>query len=155
MKINEQKRLNLFRIEQARFMLNYNIENDIITEGDIISILKLDSNFALNKKNTNYKTKVLRDIYNSPFILCDQKNLSLDFKKILPIILNTRYLIELEELNLMYKKGYIDKDEYTFEEKMLKFNYYQSSEDGKNILKTGHVSNVLDNTSKYKIYINK
>lgn len=150
MKISEQKKINLLRIERARIMLGYDIDNGIINEKDIIDLLKLDSSFALDIKKANYKTKVLKNIYNCPFLLCDQEHISLNLKKVLPLFLESRYLNELEELELMYKKGYINKEEYIFEQKILKFNYYQSSEDGKNILKTGHVSCVVDNVLRLK-----
>lgn len=91
----------------------------------------------------------MKSIFNSPFVLCNQKYLSLNVKQILPIFLNSRYYMELEELEHQKEEGYMSEEEYLEEKKLLEFCYYKSSIEGKQILKDGHVSNVLD--SKIKV----
>ena len=83
-------------------------------------------------------------------MLCDQDILSLSIKKILPIFLDSRYKIEQDELKYQYNEGYITKELYEKELDELKFIFYKSSLDGKNILKTGHVLNVCDNVIRSK-----
>ena len=80
---------------------------------------------------------MLRQIVGSPFVLCDQERLSLDVKKMLPIILRIRCKDEMEELQKMKELGFINDEEFKEEREMIKFSYYLSSEDGRQILKTG------------------
>lgn len=151
MNITEKKKLKLLQIEKARYILNIELENGVITEKDIMSLISVNKNFGIRKGKSQYSYKhtVLMSIFNCPFVLCDQPILSLEIKKILPIFLDARYNTELDELNLCYKQGYINDKELEEETKLLKFCYYGSSNDGKSILKNGHVDNVLD--SKVKV----
>ena len=112
-------------------------------------MLKKDKNYTLNKTK-KYKEILLKQIISSPFVLCDQKRLSLEVKRLLPIILGTRCQDEIEELEKQNELGFINDDELKEELEMLKFVYYLSSEDGREILKTGHVKNVK-NKVLYKI----
>ena len=57
-------------------------------------------------------------------------------------MLEARCQDEVEELEKQNELGFIDDSELKEELEMLKFVYYLSSEDGKEILKTGHVKNV-------------
>lgn len=152
MTLTDKKKINLVRIEAARQALNIYIENGFITEEDILHLLtvKSDYGFKYKDKVQTYKKCILRDIFNSPFILCDQDSLSLNVKQLLPIILKSRYDKEIDELKYMLENGYINKEEYIEEEKLLKYNYYGSSKDGKSILKKGHVDNLLDNKIKVR-----
>lgn len=152
MTLTDKKKINLARIETARHTLNIYLENGFITEEDILHLLKVKSDYGFKYKDRkhSYKSSVLRDIFNSPFILCDQDCLSLNIKQLLPIILKTRYDKEIDELKYMLENGYINKEESIEAEKLLKYNYYGSSKDGKSILKNGHVDNLLDNKIKVR-----
>lgn len=131
----------LERIDRARILLDQNLECGLITDEDIFGLLKKDKNYTLNKTK-KYKEILLKQIISSPFVLCDQKRLSLEVKRLLPIILGTRCQDEVEELEKQNELGFINDDELKEELEMLKFVYYLSSEDGREILKTGHVKNV-------------
>ena len=131
----------LERIDRARILLDQNLECGLITDEDIFGLLKKDKNYTLNKTK-KYKEILLKQIISSPFVLCDQKRLSLEVKRLLPIILGTRCQDEIEELEKQNELGFINDDELKEELEMLKFVYYLSSEDGREILKTGHVKNV-------------
>lgn len=152
MTLTDKKKINLIRIEEARHTLNAYLQNGFITEEDILHLLKVKSDYGFKYKDKiqSYKSSVLRSIYNSPFILCDQNCLSLNLKQLLPIILKCRYETEIDELKYMLENGFIKKEEYIETEKLIKYNYYGSSNDGKNILKTGHVDNLLDNKIKVR-----
>lgn len=149
----ETKENLLKRIQLLRFKLNKEIENGLISEDDIISVIKGNINyiFCKDKKVQSYKQKVLKDIYNCPFLLCDQNNVSLKIKKLLPLFLNMRYLKEIEEIEYLLKSSYINNKEYEELIKITKFTYFESSIDGKNILENGQVDNVISNEFKFKI----
>ncbi|MBR6689921.1 MAG: hypothetical protein IKL65_01150 [Bacilli bacterium] len=112
MNITEKKKLLLIRIEQAREILNIELKNGLITELDILHLLKegTDYGFKCKDKPQNYKKSVLRSIFNSPFVLCDQKYLSLNIKQVLPLMLYSRYQIEMNELNGMLENGFISNE---------------------------------------------
>ena len=150
MTLTDKKKENLVRIEQARHTLNLYLQNAFITEEDILHLLKVKNDYGFKYKNKfhSYKSSVLRSIYNSPFILCDQDYLSLNVKQLLPLILKCRFEKEIDELKYMLENDLIGKEEYTEQEKLIKYCYYGSSKDGKNILKNGHVDNLLDNKIK-------
>lgn len=148
--LTNSKKIKLLRIEKARLELAVSLKNNLITEEDIISLGHKNINYGFKCEKTNYKQAILRNIFNCPFVLCDQDNLSLCVKKILPIFLDSRYKIEQDELKYQYEEGYISKEEYEKELDELLFVYYKSSNDGKNILKTGHVSEVKDNIIKVR-----
>ncbi len=149
----ETKENLLKRIQLLRFKLNKEIENGLISEDDIISVIKGNINyiFCKDKKVQSYKQKVLKDIYNCPFLLCDQNNVSLKIKKLLPLFLNMRYLKEIEEIEYLLKSSYINNKEYEELISITKFTYFESSIDGKNILENGQVDNVISNEFKFKI----
>ena len=149
----ETKENLLKKIQLLRFKLNKEIENGLISEDDIISVIKGNINyiFCKDKKVQSYKQKVLKDIYNCPFLLCDQNNVSLKIKKLLPLFLNMRYLKEIEEIEYLLKSSYINNKEYEELISITKFTYFESSIDGKNILENGQVDNVISNEFKFKI----
>ena len=64
-------------------------------------------------------------------------------KKILPIFLSSRYETEKEMLDFYFKECYITEEEYNKELDELDFVYYKSSNDGKNIQKTGRAIGVI------------
>ena len=147
MNLTEIKKENLKRIKHARKILSLELENGLIKEEDILRLLskKCDYAFKYTGKKQSYKQGVLRDIFNSPFVLCDQEYLSLNIKQILPLILKCRYEMEMEELDYSLENCFISQEDYEKSKNILYFNYYLSSQDGKNILKTGHVKDISDN----------
>ena len=99
----------------------------------------------------SYKELLLKQIAINPFLLCDQDNLDLNVKKIIPVLLTLRSNSEIDELEMMQELDFISEQELKEEIQMVKFNYYLSSEDGRNILKKGHVKNVKDNVLRKTI----
>ena len=148
----EKKKVLLEQIQEARNKFKIDFNNGIITEAEIMRLLKVKSDFGFKYRTTvhTYKSNVLRSIFNSPFVLCDQDDLSIIMKKILPFLLGARYEMEIEELDGQLRLGYISNNEYIKKKQLLKFCYYESSEEGKSILKTGHVKNVLNNKIRVK-----
>lgn len=145
-RLTNSKKIKLLRIEKARIFLKQDLENGLITEEDVIGLFNKDVNYGINKKQIfNKKEKLLKDIFNCPFLLCDQDVLSQDLKKVLPVFLSVRYNIEKEMLDFYYKQGYLNEIEYNKELDELEFCYYKSSKDGKNILKTGCVVGIKNN----------
>lgn len=143
------KKKVLIRIEQARFILGSEIECGLITTNDIIRLFNKDDHYRLTKVK-DYKDQQLRNIANAPFLLCDQDNLDLNIKKILPNILKVRFDTEVEELYYLYENGELSIDELLEKKEMLNFCYYGSSMDGKNILKNGKVKSVVNNRIRCK-----
>ena len=142
-KYTERKLISL-KVAAARIKVAGEIERGTITEKDLVWLMNQDSNFGLEKE-LNAKQKLLQEIFNSPFLLCDQPALSLTLKKLLPSILGVRYSHEVEELKQMRNLGYISKEELKEKRDLLKFSYYYTSEEGSYILRRGHVKNVVDN----------
>lgn len=149
-RLTNDKKIKLLRIEKSRAILANELKIGLIKEEDILNLLKCDVDYGLRKKGEklNYKQSLLKDIFNCPFLLCDQTILSLDIKKILPLFINTRYDIEKKSIEDYYKSGYINKEEYEKEIDELNFCFYNSSNDGKSILKTGCVLGVKDNITR-------
>ena len=145
--LSNSKKQKLLIIEKARYILAQDLINGVITEKDIIYLIGKNINFGLKNchQKLNYKNSVLREIFTCPFLLCDQQNLSIEIKKLLPFFLDARYNVEKDMLDFYYNNGYINELEYKKELDELLFVYYKSSEDGKSIFKTGHVSCVKDN----------
>ena len=56
--------------------------------------------------------------------------------------------MEMDELDYQLENAIISQEDYEKTKKLLEFCYYGSSKDGKNILKTGHVDNFLNNKIK-------
>ena len=109
-----------------------------------MALASKNANYGLKKGNKqNYKSSILKDIYNCPFLLCDQENLSVDIKKLLPVFLNTRYQIEKDMLDFYYSECYFTEEEYNKEIDELDFVYYKSSNDGKKIQKTGTAVGII------------
>lgn len=145
--LTKSKKLKLLKIERERLYISNLLENNILTDEDILYLIKKDASYGLVE--TKNKSKLyLKDIFNCPFLLCDQDYLSLNMKKLLPYLLDARYKAEQEELNYQYKEGFLSKEELDKQLDELLFVYYKSSQDGKNILKTGHVVDVVDNKNK-------
>ena len=118
--LTRERELLLLRIERARVMLAGELERGFITSKDIINSFSSNDNYRLSN-NHEYKINVLKNIINSPFILCDQNNLDMDIKKLLPNILKVRYDSEIEELYTLYENGDITDDELLEGKEKLKF----------------------------------
>lgn len=149
-RLTNSKKEKLIRIETARYELDKHLETGFIKEEDIMYLASRDINFGLKTvcKKYNYKASVLKDIFNSPFILCDQERLSDNLKSLLPLFLNSRYQTEKEMLDFYLKEAYITKEEYDKELDELDFVFYKSSNEGKIIQKTGKLSNTSKKTIK-------
>jgi len=151
-RLSSVKKKKLLIIERERIILGTLFKSGFIIEQDVINLLREDINFGLiipNDRN-NSREQALKNIFNCPFLLCDQSGLSLNMKKLLPSILKCRYDMEQEELEFLFKIGEISKEEYESELDMLEFCYYKSSFDGKEILKNGHVKDVVDNVIRVR-----
>lgn len=150
-KLQNERKIKLARMEIDRLNIKKYLEDEFITDEDIISLINIDKNYGvlLNKKS-DCKTTVLRHIYNCPFLLCDQQCASTEIKKVLPLFLNYRYNMEINELNNLYEQGDMDQEEYYQQKGMINFCYYNSTKEGKEILKFGHIQNVTDDVVRYK-----
>ena len=98
-------------------------------------MLSKDVNFATHKKREFLRYKILKDIINCPYLLCDQENLSSEIKRILPSILISRFNIEKDELDYQFENFYIDEETYNKEIDELQYFYFKSTEEGKEIFK--------------------
>ena len=135
----------LARINFSRKIIGQYLENGFLNSSDIEQLFNKNNildNYLNNLKN--YKFKILQNIYISPFLLCDQECLNKSVKKRLPEFLRYRYNMEKNELEYLLENGSISNDEYLNYKEMLKFCYYQSSNEGQNILK-----------NRGKIYVKK
>lgn len=133
-----ERKLLLLKIQSGRLKLREDLACGTITTEDIIWLSKRDCGYGLEKVTTE-KEKLLQEIYNSPFLLCDQDNLDLRIKTLLPYILENRYKTEIEELKYFYSSGFITKEELKAKRDLIKYSYYYTSEDGQYILRRGHV----------------
>ena len=142
--LTREQQLLLLRIEKARIILSGELERESVTSEEIIRSFGKKDNYRL-KYTHKYRENILRDINNCPFLLCDQDYLNLNIKKMLPSILKVRFDMEIDELCALYEKGDITDDELLERKEMLKFCYYESSKEGKQILKNGKVKSVVNN----------
>ena len=149
-RLTNSKKIKLLKIQKARMILDKELEIGLITEQEISDLFRKNLDFGLNRYNRkySYKESILKDIFNNPFILCDLKNISEQFKVILPLFLNAKYQVEKDQIESLYNEGYITKDEYYTELDELEFCYYKSSDYGKAIVKTGQLLDIKDNALK-------
>jgi len=135
-----ERQNNLIRINEKRKELAFDLQSGLITDQDIINLLKRDINYGIRAVtiSQNPKKVMLKNIFNCPFLLCDQDMLSIEIKQLLPYFLSSRYETEKETLRVYLEQAFIDENEYYEELENLKFFYYESSNDGKCILETGH-----------------
>lgn len=134
-RLTNSKKIKLLRIEKARLELARELKTEFIDESDIMYVLSKDVNFGTVKKREGFRHKILKDIMNCPFILCDQENLSPNIKVILPSILISRFNIEKNELDYQFENCYITEEEYNNELDELEYFYFKSTEEGKEIFK--------------------
>lgn len=142
--LTREQQVTLLRIEKARVILDGDLGRGYITSKDIIRSFSKSDNYRLSN-NHDHKENIIKNIINSPFLLCDLDNLDIEIKKLLPNILKVRYDLEIEELYTLYDNGDISNDELIELKEMLKFCYYESSMDGKQIFKNGKVKSVVNN----------
>lgn len=135
---NAERKIIFQKVAFARLNLAEEIKRGVITEEDIIGLMSQDCSFGLEKQ-LKFKKKLLGEIFNSPFLLCDQPYLSEKIKKLLPTILRTRYEFEIEELYYLEGAGYISTDELIDKKAMLKFCYYETSIEASEIFHSGYV----------------
>lgn len=135
-RLTNSKRLKLLKITKAKLIISELLLNGLIKEEDIIKLFSqnLDYGFRKNKERLSYKEKILKEIFNSPFVLLDQQNLSARVKYLLPYFLEARYDMEKNTIDYYLEKAYMSEEEYTKEIDELEFCYYRSSNDGKKIL---------------------
>ncbi len=138
MNLANEKKKALLRIERAKALLNLDLNNGLIKEEDLADLVNYDSNYGtLNNTGTNnYKNMILKQIFNSPFLLYDQ-NLSPSAKKVLLTLIKKRYKMELDEIEYLYDSGDLSVDEYLDQKELIKFCYFNSlSKDKKESEKT-------------------
>ena len=138
MNLANEKKKALLRIERAKALLNLDLNNGLIKEEDLADLVNYDSDYGtLNNTGTNnYKNMILKQIFNSPFLLYDQ-NLSPSAKKVLLTLIKKRYKMELDEIEYLYDSGDLSVDEYLDQKELIKFCYFNSlSKDKKESEKT-------------------
>lgn len=145
-RLTSEKKHLLLRIERQRIYIGNYLFNKVITDKDIYELTNTSfSNMLDVNQSINTKTKMLKIIYSCPFLLCDQKYISNNIKIILPSFLEYRYNMEIDELENRYKQGCYSKEEYLEEKRKIYFVYYDSSDDGKNIIKKGVCKGIKNN----------
>ena len=132
---------NLFRIKVAKKQLTIYLKNRLINMDDIKKVFESSNNYGLSIECVNYKNKILKQIFNCPFLLLDQ-DLSINIKKLLPEFLKYRYDMEISELDNLLELGQISEDEYINEKEILKLYYYKTSDEGRVILKKGKIKSI-------------
>ena len=134
-RISNERKIRLLKIEKARIELGRELKTGFINDSDIMYMLSKDVNFGTHKKREFFRHKILKDIMNCPYLLCDQENLSPNIKVILPSILISRFNIEKNELDYQFENCYITEEEYNNELDELEYFYFKSTEEGKEIFK--------------------
>lgn len=151
-RLTKEKIVQLEKINRERNYISQCLEKGIITDRNLFRLIIKSPNRIFRNKTTPYtnKQKLLFSIYYSPFLLCDQKYLSDNMKRMLPVFLEYRYNQELEELQYRFEDAQISQEEYDKEVDLINFSYYKSSEDGKKIEKTGKAKYIKSNTLTFR-----
>lgn len=149
-RLTNSKKIKLLKVERARAILSQEIKVGLITADDILSLISKDINYGLRKRNEklSYKEAVLKNVFNCPFLLCDQDNLDISIKKLLPNFLSVRYNTEKDILKYYFDNCFLSLEEYNKELDELEFLFYKSTFDGKSILKTGCAVGIKSNIIK-------
>lgn len=139
-KFTKEVQKKFYNIELKRLELSRYLECGFISEEEIVNLTKQDANYGVRTSDIakNPKKAMLKNIFNCPFLLCDQKYLSDDMKMLLPHLLKNRFSIELDNLKVYLEQGFIDENEYQDMIEELMFFYYESTTDGKSILENGN-----------------
>ena len=141
--LTKNRQENLNRLSKVRKQVSDALQSGLLTDADIINIVGKDANYGIRNisAHQNLKGMMLKNIFNCPFLLCDQEYLSAQIKELLPHLLKARYNTEKDTLNCYLEQCFIDESEYKQELEDLEFYFYKSSNDGINIIETGHVAN--------------
>ena len=128
------KKLVLKNLQKERNEISRLLESGELTKTQLLTLFSFPSEYGLNPNVGSYGSKVKKEIYNSPFLLCDQEHLNPKVRGPLEVFLNDRYVQELEELSCLFNDSQIGVDEYLEQCDFMKFCYYESSSDGQKIL---------------------
>ena len=130
--IKNQKLVNLLKIEKYRCAIEQAIKANILTNEDILELLNVDINYGLDiNRCRDNKERMMKTIYNAPFILCDIDLFDKNMKQVIYSLLKYRYEIELKEINYDLEQCYIGEEEYNEKIEMLVYNYFYTSEEGR------------------------
>ena len=143
----KERKIAALRIDAARLRIGKELEGNLIGTDDLIGLLIQSNDFGLIPV-VSIKEKVLQEIFNAPFLLCDQAVLDVEVKKLLPDILANRYRQEIEELKYYRSLGYMTREEANEQLEFIKFCYYYTSEEGQYILRRGHIKNNIDDMNE-------
>lgn len=143
---NKKRNMGL-KIQAARLRIGVELTRGTISNEDLISLLDENINFGLGKSLTR-EEKLLQEIYNCPFLLCDQPCLDLSVKEVLLTLLQKRYNVEVQELKDQRSHGHLTKEQVQEARDMLKYCYFYTSQDGEQILRRGSVKTLKDNETK-------
>ena len=140
------------KIDKQRYYLEELLKSGKIDEKMLVNLMNQDSSFGVpySGEKLTLEKEALREIYNAPFLLCDQEYLSDNIKKLLPIFLDNFYKRNREGFKKQYDDGDITGNEYARRVKLLKYITYESSGDGKNIKMNGMCLGVNDYVLKLK-----
>ena len=139
-------------IDRQRYNLEQLLENNCITERDIILLMNQDDNYGISLTNEDYSDKELymKRLFRKPYLLCDQ-NVSDNIKKLLPVFLERLYTLELNSLNTHLLEQDFTYREYREALDALKYRMYESSEDGKSIEKNGKCVGINEKVLKLNV----
>lgn len=143
----DKKRIVGLKIQAARLRIRVELSNGTFSNEDLMSLLQQHVNFGVDK-NLTYEEKLLQEIYNCPFLLCDQPSLDESIREVLPTLLQNRYNIEVQELKNQRSLGYLTKEQLQEEREMLKYCYFYTSQEGEQILRRGYVKQKKDSENK-------
>ena len=134
------------KIDKQRYYLDMLLESGKINEKMLVNLMMKDSFFGIphSGEELTLEEQALREIYNAPYLLCDQEHLSDNVKKLLPIFLESFYKRNREDLKRSYEEGDMTGNEYASVVKKLRYATYESSEDGKCIKQNGLCVGVKD-----------
>ena len=134
------------KIDKERYYLEELLKSGKIDEKKLINLMNQEAWFGIpySGEELTLEKEALREIYNAPFILCDQEFLPDNIKKLLPVFLEDFYKRKRDGFRKQYEDGDITGNEYANRVKILKYMTYESSEDGKNIKKNGMCVGVKD-----------
>ena len=146
-----EKEFAAFAIKLSRGKVGQALSSGIITNADLVWLIKQNASFGITPVATK-KHRLLQEIFNAPFLLCDQPSLDGSIKSLLPSMLVARYSHEVDELKCMQEIGYIDKQEEETEIEMLRYVYYETSEEGKAILQKNGQNVQTDVTRRNNVF---
>lgn len=134
-KIKDRENL-IIKLKSERAFISGMLENNELPKIQLLMLFNFPSEYGLKgfENKASLRSKVYKQIYNSPFLLCDQEHLNPSVKGPFEKFLNNRYVQELEEAYAMFNSGELSIDEYLDACNDLEFCYYKTSEEGEKIL---------------------